>query len=865
MKEVETNFEFWLYQDLENNIYLNKLYNRLIIEYTNSLLGKEYSLKNKEIYHLLRFADVLSKSNDLTKASFHKNIAQNIVCIINKIYPDNELYRLYMGSVLSCVNNYVGLKGTCEDYRNPDLIEHIHEIVVKESFRLPEACGVDMFFDASQATAFQNIKSKQFYSFSGPTSMGKTFLVKMFIKEQIVNGSNKNYVIIVPSKALINEIKSEIINTMQEQLSQKKYKVITTPGSIISDNTTRYIMIYTQERLAYQINVHPEICIDYLFVDEAQKISEVGTRSAYFYKIINYMVKYNREIKIFFLCPFIPNPNVYLNLIPQKTNHKLDSDIFEFSPVNQHKSIINIDYCKINVFNDLDRKFKEMDLPGGCKTVVDTICKIGRGKSNIVFCDSKDMVEYQAIEYWKKCEEDNSTELKKLIEDIKTEIHPKSFLVHFLKRGICCHVGYLPTTIKVKIEELFRKGIIKTIFCTSTLLEGVNLPADNLFVVIKKSSYILKKSADFKNLMGRVGRKTYELIGNVYIVLGNDSSFETLERCKELIEKPVEKQRLSIDEILDDKLRTKILDCLLDGSGTLDKDKMSYEQYGMIRFVINILIKAISDNDTDNCIYKRFQDDLDEELIKKINNNFATTRVSDDSNITADQTRKLDQEISMGMISYPIEINHSTTKDFLERLYELYNWERYEPKTELGKKSRLSYYAVLLNQWMKGNSIKSIIDKSIEYHSESGKIYDRKKKKMVEYEGKNSQDNQIVVECLTSLEEVVLFSISNYFTKFSERYKLINNIDTIDNDWAEYIDFGTNNKLVIELQKIGFSREIAKIIESRGYAKLAAGRVIFSKTIHEVSHEQLINELKEVQLNYKELFANQRKILSRKR
>ena len=70
------------------------------------------------------------------------------------------------------------------------------------------------FFDAAQGVAFKNIKSKQFYSFSGPTSMGKTFLIKMFIKEQIVCGQKNNYVIVVPSKALINEIKSEIIATI---------------------------------------------------------------------------------------------------------------------------------------------------------------------------------------------------------------------------------------------------------------------------------------------------------------------------------------------------------------------------------------------------------------------------------------------------------------------------------------------------------------------------------------------------------------------------------------------------------------------------------------------------------------------------
>ena len=104
------------------------------------------------------------------------------------------------------------------------------------------------------------------------------------------------------------------------------------------------------------------------------------------------------------------------------------------------------------------------------------------------------------------------------------------------------------------------------------------------------------------------------------------------------------------------------------------------------------------------------------------------------------------------------------------------------------------------------------------------------------------------------MEDVLLFSISNYFTKFSERYKALKNIDTIDNDWSEYIDFGTNNKLVIELQKIGFSREIAKLIEGKGKAMLVDGRIIINKKIYEVDNEQLLSELNDVKLNYAELF-----------
>ncbi|HCQ89403.1 MAG TPA: hypothetical protein DIU45_06190 [Clostridium sp.] len=190
-------------------------------------------------------------------------------------------------------------------------------------------------------------------------------------------------------------------------------------------------------------------------------------------------------------------------------------------------------------------------------------------------------------------------------------------------------------------------------------------------------------------------------------------------------------------------------------------------------------------------------------------------------------------------------------------MYELFNWTKYESKKEIGKKEKLSYYAVLLNQWMMGHSVRRIIDNSIEYHQKIGQIFDDKEKKLVGYTGTNSQDNSIVIECLTAIEDILLFSISNYFTKFSERYKYLKKVDIIENDWSEYIDFGTNDKIIIELQKIGFSREVAKIIEKNKLVEIKdSGMIQFSKDIFNNNNEQLKIELEDIKLNYSELFKN---------
>ena len=51
-----------------------------------------------------------------------------------------------------------------------------------------------------------------------------------------------------------------------------------------------------------------------------------------------------------------------------------------------------------------------------------------------------------------------------------------------------------------------RLGYIKYCFCTSTLLEGVNVPVDNLFVFDHKKGLSDLSVIDAFNLMGRAGR-----------------------------------------------------------------------------------------------------------------------------------------------------------------------------------------------------------------------------------------------------------------------------------------------------------------------------------------------------------------------
>jgi len=68
--------------------------------------------------------------------------------------------------------------------------------------------------------------------------------------------------------------------------------------------------------MLYLLLDSPSIKIDYLFIDEAHKISSRDSRSPFYYKVIDILYKRASKTHKVFSSPNIPNPEVYLKLIP---------------------------------------------------------------------------------------------------------------------------------------------------------------------------------------------------------------------------------------------------------------------------------------------------------------------------------------------------------------------------------------------------------------------------------------------------------------------------------------------------------------------------------------------------------------------
>ena len=860
-----------IYKDIDSNEYLNEIYDNLLYNYSLRLMHlkelKKLEDKPVNLEHALRFADILSNSIGTRNSDYHKTWAQEIVAMLGVLYPDNADVKYYMGSVLSKASNYRGRNFLVPDYEEKTLLERLYLEYDMDFLALPTD-PEERFFPAQKA-AYDNF-GKQYFSYSAPTSMGKSFLMRVFVEQQIKTGIKKNYAIIVPTKALINEISSKLIHDLNNLLTEKDYRVVTSIGSAALGQKHNYILVLTPERMMYLLIKNHNLKVDYMFIDEAHKITSHDKRSTIYYNIVEMLTSRESKPHIIFASPNVPNPEVFLELVP-------GADILEnnmsmrYSPVSQFLYMVDFVDHSVRLYNQHARKYTDL-VPladsAGLHTLIHFLSEKDpqKQKQNLVYCSSKDRTVEYAQAFAKKLNPLYNEKLDALAREIKNEVHGQYYLADLIEKGVAYHIGYLPADIRLRIEEYYRERLITTLFCTSTLIEGVNLPADNLFITSFKSGLSQFTVVDFKNLMGRVGRIEYNLYGNVFVTRLEERL--PTDKFKELIEQDVPRQKLSVSTELSGPQKELIIQQLEKGEVQFKRypKQQSEDDYDLMRKFGLHLAKDIIYGRSSR-VLQEFAPLLTPERIEAIREAFAgkSFQPDDDITISSDQRESLYEAIRDGM-AYPEfdedgRVDFEEVKAFMHRLRKIFKWDIYERNT-LGKYSKrkheysmLNWYTVILLQWIQGFGLSNIITKAIDDKREHNREVMIKYGEWEPYNGTRRHNNCIISETLEAIDDVILFRISNYFLKFSEEY--IRQKGSIDNDWYEYVEYGTTNKLRIMLQKCDFSREATDYIRKHQaeYVDMSSGVPKLRKSIFDCGSEVTLHDLEDVRFNYPDLFV----------
>ncbi|NBL00009.1 MAG: DEAD/DEAH box helicase [Erysipelotrichia bacterium] len=355
-------------------------------------------------------------------------------------------------------------------------------------------------------------------SIIAPTSYGKTDLILSTLSINV----NRNICIITPTKSLLTQTKMRIMNAKISWI----HKVITHP-EMYNESENNIVAVLTQERLLRLLKMHPTLSFNYVIVDEAHSLLNNDERNRLLASVLIILEKRNSETIFKFLTPFLcDSDNIQIRFADIQmssfsVSEYIKTEKFYIYDERETKQLIFYDqfvddFFVVKQLNSSDVEF-----------IIDNCAN-----KNIVYLNKPKDIELFTKRLAQKLPIIESETINVACKNLKEFIHPQYDLMDCLKKGIIYHHGSVPDSIRIYIEYLFSTlPEIRYVTTSSTLLEGVNLPADRMFILDNKKGRSNLSPSSFKNLIGRICRfneifkigssDLQKLEPNVFLVVGN--------------------------------------------------------------------------------------------------------------------------------------------------------------------------------------------------------------------------------------------------------------------------------------------------------------------------------------------------------
>lgn len=362
---------------------------------------------------------------------------------------------------------------------------------------------------------------------SAPTSAGKSFALIATLRRVYSENPKSRIAYLVPTRALVAQVAQDVQRGLQDTAARPV--VVTLPWvEMAADRPTLFVL--TQERLHVLLSRFRDLQLDFIVVDEAQKVGD-GNRGILLQQAISASIARNSSVRVLFAMPLAQNPE----------------DLLADGPTGQQKVTVNRDERTVNQnllwasqlprqsdrwtldLIDGERRVNLGDFTLPSKPTPDSkrlpFVAYALGEhmgGNLIYANTAAEAEKMANLLYNTRGESatsDSPEVRELMELISKIVHPQYSLRKVLERGIGFHYGSMPQLIRQSLENLFRTGKIQYMICTSTLIEGVNLACKSIFVrAPSKGRGVPMTEADFWNMGGRAGRWGKEFQGNVICV-----------------------------------------------------------------------------------------------------------------------------------------------------------------------------------------------------------------------------------------------------------------------------------------------------------------------------------------------------------
>lgn len=708
-------------------------------------------------------------------------------------------------------------------------------------------------FTPIQASAYNQIYTNRIFSFSAPTSIGKSYLFRHLIKNY-----DQDIAIIVPSRALISEYIFEILNNVDNSVL-----VLQFVENINKSHIRRRIFVLTPERAGELFRYKNNFNIGLFLFDEAQ-ISEENIRGMRFDALVNRIDKNFPAAKKVFAHPFISNPDAQL------TKHKFiqNSASQKYAQQSVGKIYLSFNNNKFSYFSPYNegktKRFpistdpiEELLLNNGTLLVYTSKTNIYTGKYLSTFSN-----------YINLCKPINNPEALKIIKELEDFIggssEKNSLMIDMMKKGIVVHHGSIPLHGRLLIERFVNNKFAKICFSTSTLTQGVNMPFD----VVWLDNFTFQGNKDIqilslKNLIGRAGRsslkKDYFDYGYVVVKNSNVKTFCNRVKSNASLKNTsqLSKPLSDIPEDLQD-LAEAIVNDTFDGENQLPLSQIERINHAGIQNDMKFILENIFDDNillTGNKYYKlekRIRDQIKQCFINIYTSHLRRAEISPAeksvlstsipillwrvqgrsfSSIVASRyayiTRADDRRRILSILDEtPLSDNN---KNFILSLAQ-----KQENKNQLQK--------LLEHNLLSSEDKKEIISLTeLRFSQEAFPIPNKTIRKVSLFKNfptyKDFKYDILVFDTYDYLDKIISFSIvSPICAAFQKYYE-----ETLDDRalmMKNYIKYGTNDEKEIWLQKYGFGFEEIEWLYQH-IKTINENEIVFNNSIKNLSQDKI--------------------------
>jgi hypothetical protein len=662
--------------------------------------------------------------------------------------------------VLARLGNYPAIKFAFGDGHEPETLPEtiFYEIVNRRDANTVMVGDRSATLTDMQKRVWDGLASGQSLAMSAPTSAGKSFVLLGFIENLKRTRPTANIVYVVPSRALLSQVEGDL----RKVTPDRAFGVTTVPIPP-ADGEDVPLYVLTPERLQVLLQASTELSFDVAIVDEAHLIGE-SSRGVILHSVLQELEARRPKTQFLFSSPHVRNPKTFGLVVGAGDIREIKDDN---SPVAQNIVLLSGDLLESKTIGAILR-YNEGDLPlGDIETAIPiynsedrliySAWALGRGSQSLVYADGPATCETVALkiqalsrdpqvgEVVPVAQVADETELVRtaLSEFAKESVHHNYVLAETVRSGIGFHYGRIPPLLRSAVEAAFSEGHLDYIVCTSTLLQGVNLPARNIFMHNPHTGEERPiEPVDFWNLAGRAGRLGKDFQGNVFLVDYDNWESKPLtgpkdESIRPSLEKTLVDTPAELLDYIGDSQRpsgqspqleaafSKLLRDHRRGNlqQTLDRmDGLAADTPRMVEQALKIADSAITLNastlEASPQISGFRQQELYDYMIAKI------AKKGPD---------------------YLIPVHPSASfNDALNKLRPVF--ARVHKYLELKSGRHHLYWAPLALRWMRGEALPSIIDSAIKYHKA---------------QGKNRSDRTVIREVLTDIERDLRFKYVN--------------------------------------------------------------------------------------------------------